>query len=51
MKRAASSMRHLVREGEPELPPGMRAAPSSGAPNLVTWLAQRQYPNITVRRS
>jgi hypothetical protein len=31
----ASSMRHLVREGEPELPPGIRAAPSSGAPNLV----------------
>jgi hypothetical protein len=45
MKRAASSIRHLVREGEPELPPGMRAAPTSGAPNLGRTLAPRPGSN------
>jgi hypothetical protein len=34
MKRAAGNMHHLVREGERELPPGTRAAPRSGTPNL-----------------
>ena len=35
MKRAAGNMHHLVREGGRELPPGTRAAPRSGTPNLA----------------
>jgi hypothetical protein len=52
MKRAASSIRHLVREGEPELPPGMGAAPSSGAPNLGQEAARSALSNcVTLPRN